>query len=372
MIYEGPVVDTDVHHRWSSDGELLEYFSAPWRRYMEESRQGIQPAVISYPHTFGTNKRLDSYPESGLPPGSDYDTMRRQLLDPFRVERAILTFDVGHEPLHPNPYLGTELARAANDWSIERWLDSGDNRLYGAVLVAPQIPELAASEVRRTGRHPRMVEVLVVANALGQPFGHPVYHPIYEAAQELGLPIALHPGGDLAGIVHTTAGGLANTRLEYYTLLNHPGVHHLVSFFSHGVFEKFPELRLMVLEAGVNWLPWLAWSLEGMFDDLRRERPDLRRRPAELLRERVRLGTQPIESGERPGQLQRLLESFEGFEKLLCFATDYPHWDADEPAFTAAKLPRAWLPGVFRENAWDFYRWGSPPAVEPAPERRVS
>ena len=113
--------------------------------------------------------------------------MNEQLLDPFRIERAVLQYGAsGFIGALSNPYFATEIARAANDWSIDHWLSRDDSRLYGAVLVATQQPDEAAAEVRRVGAHPRMAEVLLASSGLGKPFGHPAYHAIYEAAVEMG------------------------------------------------------------------------------------------------------------------------------------------------------------------------------------------
>ncbi|MER3404475.1 MAG: hypothetical protein C4289_04335, partial [Chloroflexota bacterium] len=52
------------------------------------------------------------------------------------------------------------LARAYNDWLIERWL-AADPRFLGSMIVATQDPEFAAQEIERVGTHPQIVQVLV-------------------------------------------------------------------------------------------------------------------------------------------------------------------------------------------------------------------
>src|SRR3954469_16658384 len=75
--------------------------------------------------------RDDAWPQEPGPPGSSYQLMREQLLDPYRVERGLLTFGAGtYVAANPNPYFAAELARAANDWSIDHWLSDRDERLY--------------------------------------------------------------------------------------------------------------------------------------------------------------------------------------------------------------------------------------------------
>jgi predicted TIM-barrel fold metal-dependent hydrolase len=358
MSYDGPIVDVDVHQNWAAEAELTAYLPAPWRELAEGGlggRLSINPATgLNFPSSLPRD-RAGTVPPTGGPPGSDYPTLRRQLLEEVGITRALLQFDTGLNAGVPNPYFAAAVVEAANRWSVERWLEAGDPRLYGAVLTTPQLPEESAAEVRRAGVHARMVEVLMTWNAFGRPFGHPVYHPIYAAAAELGLPVAIHIG--MLGQSGLGAGGRPSSRLEFYTEMGQAIQHHLVSFITHGVFERFPGLRLLLLEVGVAWLPWLTWQLDAHARHLRAESPWIRRDPSEYIRRHVLLSTQPLEMSAEPSGLIDVLEAMGGVEELLMFSTDYPHWDADDPKYVARRLPAEWLPKVFFENACRAYGW---------------
>jgi uncharacterized protein len=362
MTYDGPRIDPDVHHQWRDAEELIPYFSKKWREVIMRDGLGalsLDPPNLTYPNVTGVNKRLDTFPPTGGPPGSDYATLKEQLLDKHNVTAVVLSFDTGQNAAVRNPYFAVESARAANDWTIDRWLDGRDDRLYGAMLTANAVPEEAAKEVRRIGRHPRIVEVLMDANPLGIPFGHPIYDPIHKAAAEMGLPITFHIGMDGYGVASPTAGGLPGSRLEFHSLLPQGMIHNLVSFITHGVFEKYPSLKLSIVEAGVAWLPWLLWSLDSNYRLMKLETPWVKRRPSEYIFEHVRMTTQPFEDTPDGSQLTDMLETIDGVEGLLCFASDYPHWDADDPYYVARKLPASWLPKIFFENALNLLRWPS-------------
>ncbi len=354
-MHDGTVIDPDVHHTWASPAELVPYLPAEWRDYAQAPGgylMPMDPAVMTYPGQWGTNKRLDTYPEGGGPPGSDYDTLRTQLLDPMRVERAVLSYDIGTQSGLANPYFAAAVCRAANDWSRDRWLGRGDERLAGAILVPTELPEAAAEEVRRLAHDPRFVEVLVVENTLGKPFGHPAYHPILAAAAEAGLPVAIHSGGELIGrAAQPMAGGIAGSRLELMATVTQPAMHHVASLVTHGVFERVPSLRVLFVEHGFTWLPSLLWNLDARYEILRRESPWVRRRPSEYVVDHVRFTTQPFDLTRDRSQLVALLEAHDGLDEVLCFASDYPHWDADEPSYVASRLPAGWERKVFHDNA---------------------
>lgn len=357
-MYDGPLIDCDVHHARRSDEELLPYLSPGWRAYIaDRGPAGIMPLTVQdglpNPHGF---MRADTYPPDGGAPGSDYETFRRQLLDRGDLRRAVLTFgDDSHVAGHHNPYFATELARALNDWTIDNWL-CRDPRIASSILVASQLPELAAAEIRRLAGDSRMVQVMLVDNPFNYGFGHPVFHPIYEAAEETGRPIAIHGGAGGWANPASTGGGNVNLYFEAHTLWPQAVMTHLVSFISHGVFDKFPRLRLLLIEAGAAWLPSLLWRFDAEYKGLRREVPWLKRLPSEYVAEHVWLTTQPLEAPPRREQLTELLGWMNGADRLV-YSSDYPHWDADEVKHVSARLPPDWHRKVFFENAMRFYGW---------------
>lgn len=353
-MYDGPIIDIDLHHRWVDETELVEFLPREWRDVVERPTSSVhlEAPVAMFPHTTGTNKRSDAFPDDG-PAGSSYELLCEQWLDRFDIAHALLTFDIGTSAGVPNARLATQLCRAANEWNLAKWLgDQSDTRLCGAILVPTQIVADGVAEIRRLGDNPRIAAALLVSNGMGRPFGHPVYHPLFAAAEEYGLPIAIHGGGDqYNGGTHLTAGGMPGSRFEMHTLSPQHTIHHLLSFITNGVFEDFPKLNALIIEMGVSWIPWLMWGLDQRYDMLRREHKRLSRLPSDIFREHVTVSTQPIELTPQRGQLAKALSAVDGVERVLCFASDYPHWDTDDPTFIARSFPKSWWKSIFYDNA---------------------
>jgi predicted TIM-barrel fold metal-dependent hydrolase len=82
-----------------------------------------------------------------------------------------------------------------------------------------------------------------------------------------------------------------------------------------------------------------------------------------VLREHVRVSTQPMDLTPGRGQLAEALETAEGMEDMLCFASDYPHFDNDNPGFVARRIPESWWPKVFHDNTLKVMRWPKESAV---------
>jgi predicted TIM-barrel fold metal-dependent hydrolase len=130
----------------------------------------------------------------------------------------------------------------------------------------------------------------------------------------------------------------------------------VISLVCEGVFDEFPDLRVVMIEGGFAWLPALMWRLNKNWKGLRREVPWLKRLPSEYIREHMRFTTQPMEEPENPKHFHALLDMI-GSDDMLLFATDYPHWDFDAPdsAFPVRLAPEL-EKKILSENARAFYR----------------
>jgi predicted TIM-barrel fold metal-dependent hydrolase len=129
----------------------------------------------------------------------------------------------------------------------------------------------------------------------------------------------------------------------------------LVSMILEGVFERVPNLRVVLIEGGLAWAAALGWRMDRQWAKLKRELPHLKRAPSEYIRTNVWFTTQPIEEPEPRSQLAETLDWI-GWDRIL-FATDYPHWDFDDPAQALPfKMTEEQKRAVFLDNAKAVYR----------------
>jgi predicted TIM-barrel fold metal-dependent hydrolase len=160
-------------------------------------------------------------------------------------------------------------------------------------------------------------------------------------------------------MAHQSAGGVGGNRLEFYVHLNQAAMHHVTSFLVHGVFEQWPALQIVLLEAGFNWAPWIADRLDSQHAALRTESPWLQNaRPSEYIKRHVKFSTQPLEPPTKKlNSWRALLDTLGGIEDMLLFASDYPHWDMEGRDDAMRHLPSQWHQKVFYGNAAATYRW---------------
>ena len=361
--YSGPVFDACVHHTWTNQLEVMEYMGAGWKEFLGRPNlmpdgSGLLTITAGNPYRRPGGDKLEGTASKGGAPGSSYDLLKEHVLGNPHLRKVILSFDTGaYTPALADPHATAEIARAANDWTIDRWLSIDDDRLMSLMLVPNQLPDHAAAEIRRVGTHPKIAGVLLGSNGLGKGFGHPVYHPIYEAAAEMGLPVVLKVGSEATPDTPTNpaAGGTPSTYSEYRILAAQPIMTHVASFIAQGVFEKFPSLRLFVEGAGAIWVPTLIWHYDTDYRAFRREVPWVRRLPSEYFYEHVRVSTNPFDKAPSTEQLRRAYASVGRLEEVLCFASGYPDADSDTADAVARELPESWLEKVMHDNAAELF-----------------
>lgn len=360
-------VDTDVHPYFRNGlHDLAPYLDDAWR-YLLRIDGGTMPkgfpnAAFTLPTTHyinpGGGLRGDATPPAGGPPASDPAFVAKELFDGYGFGAATL---IGGNLLAlggiADPRLAAALASAHNHWLADEWL-AADPRFWGSIYVAPQLPDLAAAEIRKWADHPSMVQVFVPnTNTL---LGKPSFDPIHRAAAETGLPIAVHPGGSLAGVNgYMTAVEAPTTYIEYHTSIPQIFQAHTISLVLEGVLERYPTLKFGLLEGGFAWLPHVLWRLDKNWRGLRAEVPWLKRAPSAYLRESIRLTTQPVYEPDDPADLLRIID-IAGAEDMLMFSTDYPHWDFDSPTESLKRLPASLIEKLMHTTPAGFYGRGIP------------
>jgi uncharacterized protein len=271
--------------------------------------------------------------------------------------------DIQLSVLYPTQLLGIQCyqdvgfavaqCQAYNNWLSDHTQD-GEGRLFGAALLPQQDIEAAAAELRRAAELPGMVAAFIRPNPTAdwKPFNHSVYDPIWQAASDTGLPLGLHPfldsrlPGACIGMhfdrvhedVHTlsdpdAASGIGIDNVYFSQALSNPFdmMSSLAFLISGGVCERFPELRLIFLEANGGWLvPWLERLDHHSHVPLfRPDVPHLKMDPSEYFKRQCWISFDADESTLAFTANSPLC----GADRII-WASDYPHPDAKFPGTT--------------------------------------
>ena len=154
--------------------------------------------------------------------------------------------------------------QAYNNWLQEKFL-SRNSRLRGMALIPFQDSEAAVLELRRAVRDLGMLGGMLPSNgeAIQGHLGSKLYWSLYEEAEKLGCALAVH-----VGCLHHM--GL-DSFATYYPAhaLGHPFslMIQCAGMLAHGVFDRFPNLRVAFLEGGASWIPFMMDRLDRSYHD---------------------------------------------------------------------------------------------------------
>jgi predicted TIM-barrel fold metal-dependent hydrolase len=165
---------------------------------------------------------------------------------------------------------------------------------------------------------------------------HPGLFPVWEQAASAGLPIVFHVGGGLRAAddrlldrdyfanggpsVPDFHGGDENFRSVDYMAIPTAPMQTIATLIFDGVLDRFPTLKLGVIEQGASWIPSWMRFMDSAFDAFRKGEERLQKlalRPSDYVRRSVRATPYPAEDVG--------WTIANAGDEVCLFSSDFPH-----------------------------------------------
>ncbi|MCP4002869.1 MAG: amidohydrolase family protein [bacterium] len=216
---------------------------------------------------------------------------------------------------------------------------SGDSRLHPVGFLPLADPERARASLK-LALDGGIKAVWIGSDAVeGRAPSHIAYDPLWAMLEEAGVPITLHIGSGRnmprdymnTGVERVLADRIVNietTKPKDLPVLHHAIERWLTCMIYDGVLERFPRLKIGLVELGSNWLPACLMNLDmgvsllGKFDMGLKK---LSLKPSEYFQRQVRVA--PLHT-ENAGWVLRNVG-----KDILMFNTDYPHPEGGRDPF---------------------------------------
>jgi predicted TIM-barrel fold metal-dependent hydrolase len=256
----------------------------------------------------------------GCAPFGSMDARERvELLDREGLDKAVLypTLGILWESEVEDAELSQAYCRAYNRW-IADFCRPYKDRIVPIAHLSLGDPVAAAAELERAVKDGCKGAFVAPFTITRKPHGHPDHDPVFAKAEELDVPLAIHPTFEprmgrarFHGMERMPLLGVMASQI-----LQQP----LTTFFQYGVFDKFPALRIVVLESGSSWLGfWMDRMDEGYETSFGATVP-LKKKPSEYVRTQVWI------SGDPDEQATAYVIDYVGRDRFF-WASDFPHPD---------------------------------------------
>ena len=285
-----------------------------------------------------------------LPRGGYDPDERIKVMDAEGIDQTLIYPSLGllTETECGDAELAAANCRAYNNWVFD-FCKTNPTRLIPVSHIPTLDVEEGVKELRRTVKLGAKAMMITSRGPADLPYGGHYFDPLWREAEGLGVPVTLHPADPVPTYLYTIENanpwwmfvqGAEDVKMQFTTI------------FNEGTFERFPQLKLVVLESGIGWLvPWLK-RMDEKFRIYGYTTP-MKKKPSEYFERNCWISMDPDD------EMVHFNVQHLGSDRML-WAYDFPHSDAVTEPIVKLKKNLAPLPLETRnritgENAAGLY-----------------
>ena len=333
------IVDADAHHYENENwADIVKYIEEPVLRHQAEygiqnggrnvlvgTSSGNQPMSGRVTRYAGRrHEKTDGEPDRTI-------ALARREMDAIGIDYQVLfptpMLELG---MHPDPLMEVPIS-----WAYSRWLTEEvlvhDPRVKTLVYLPFNDPDASVRTVEYFSDKPGVVGFMVTS-ARYRCVHDNAYMKLYRMLEERELPLCFHPVFHQQERIFSGMNRFISVHALGFILYN---MVHLINMVINGIPERFPNLKIIWIENGLAWLPFLMQRLDNEYLMRTSEAPLLKKKPSEYMKQFF-YTSQPMETDNL--EALELTMKMINAETQLLFASDYPHWDFNLPS-TIYDLP---------------------------------
>ena len=353
------VIDADGH-----GGEPLGWRRRISERFLPQMREYVGAMKAKYKGLPGGGQRPGEAKPSQEDDAFEFDVaLRPGMVDPKPrlddmdqegIDVAVLfPPGAGEEWALGDPDFAAALCTTLNDARAE-YASHAPDRLKLVAKLPMIAPERAAEELERCVRQHGFVGMVTATHIRDKNLDDPSFDVVWETAQRLDVAVCTHGGGQAPGQTPFLIERF-DSRLGIHAITHPVGAMQAVfNFTVGGILHRFPTLRVGFLEAGVGWLPFWLERLDEHVELMADQAPLIDKPPSEYFLGRCFLTAEPEEK-----MVPYVFEHVS--PEVVCYSSDYCHWDCSFPDSVKILEERGDLPEsikqpLFSSNAAKLYR----------------
>lgn len=321
-------------------GQISDYIPNP--TFDVVARPGAQEEYFRVGNPEGKSYReLIGEPMRALPAFRE-PAPRLELMDELGVDQTLMFPTLAsllEERMRDDPELTHAAIHSLNEWLLDEWTFNYENRIFTTPVITLPIVEKAIEELEWCVEHGAKTVLIRPAPVPGyrgsRSFGFEEFDPFWKAVTDHDILVSMHASdsgysryqGDWTGPSEMLP--FKPDPFRYMTAHHRPIQDAMSAFTCHGVLARHPDLRLVLVENGAEWVPSF---LEQLGDTYSKMPHEFDGDPVEQFKRNVWVS--PFHEDDI-AELCGLLGA-----DHLCFGSDYPHPEGlAEPCSYVDHLP---------------------------------
>ncbi len=276
--YQGAVkyVEVDGRTKIAVRGQISDYIPNP--TFDKVAAPGAQEDYFRHGNPEGKSHRYVMGRPIDCVPAFREPGPRLEVMDEQGLDRTIMfptLASLVEERFRDDPEATHAVIHAVNRWLDEVWSFNYENRIYTTPIITLPIVDLAVKELEwaiERGARAVLIRPAPVPGYKGpRSFGHPEFDPVWELAQSEKILVTMHASdsgysrqvGEWEGASEYKPFQVAPMR-SYWNLAHQPMADAVAVLVCHGALTRFPDLRIMSVENGSDWVPPLLAQLANV------------------------------------------------------------------------------------------------------------
>ena len=277
-------------------------------------------ARFEAPETISTQGRFDDVLVGGYDPEQHMKDMKidgvsGEVLYP---SQGLFYFKIA------DPELMSAVFRAYNDWLAD-FCRTNPDHLKGITMINLDDVKDGIGELERAAKLGLVGAMITEYPAENRRYDNSEYEPFWDAAQDLNMPLSLHTATRREGRSRSEIPNSVRVASGRATKVFYPAASMCDMIFS-GVFERYPKLKLAIVEFELSWAPYLLTSMDYTYVE-RQEEASYRFKggavPTDFFHNNVYISFQEDDVGIR-------MRDVIGVDALM-WGSDYPHSESTFP-----------------------------------------
>jgi predicted TIM-barrel fold metal-dependent hydrolase len=332
------IVDVDAHHvEFDSWAEILDHLENPVLRHnAKEMTQNWpnakqlafsnHPVGLTFQDVFGRIPHQAELAEHVEKTDEHRDlTLVRRAMDSMGIQMQVVfpqpMLEMG---LHPDQDIVTAMTFAYNRWFTTTILPR-EKRVKTLLCLPFHDPDACVKMIHEFGETPGVVGFMITSQRHAGVYKN-MYMRVYRELEERGLPLAFHAGPSWGDTMTTTMNRFLSVHSMSFVTCN---MTHMTNWIVNGLPERFPKLKVIWIESGLAWVPFMMQRLDHEYLMRQSDAPLLKRLPSEYIQD-MYFTSQPLEV-TIPHMLEATFKAVHA-ETQLMYSSDWPHWDFDVPS----------------------------------------